>query len=613
MSKFQNDAIFWVDVDKIDPNPYQPRRDFNEDGLRDLAESIRQYGVLQPLTVTRNEETKPDGGLKVYYELIAGERRLRAAKMANLSQVPVTIRDEKEDAEVKLELAIIENLQREDLNPIERAEAFNQLSDEFDFTHKEIAEKIGKSREYVSNSMRLLKLPEKIKQAVMSGKIAEGHARPVLMLRDNPEKQQQLFKEIIHQDLTVREAEKRARRDAQDKVRKKENKIDPETKALEDELSDTLGTRVQIEKKDKGGKLVIDFFSDEDLQGLIEMVNQNDEASVDEVMKEYAKAINGDVEAENEAKAQTSTPEQESEKEKDEPAETSSNDSNSKEGQQSAVSENQESQTPDNTENQSMAETLGTMIQQAREQKEAADDTTKDKPDETEQSIEAEATVESKRDSDDATETSKTRLNQQSPTNQVSDQKDTDSQHSSEMGQHKQDSSTTKNKQEDGNREVKKSQDDQAQTPNQNEEVADEQEIKTKKTQAAPGSATVNEMSAEKETVYENKQEQAIANPSAAIDKKQPLKEGGAQSTNDSKPDQEGGNESDSSQTDNQETDTGRPANQEPVSSEDSQDKPTEDAFSNHNEDQSSEPLPDDDADDEDEEDDMYSVSNFSI
>lgn len=290
-SKFQNDAIFWVEVEKIKPNPYQPRRDFNEESLRDLAESIRQYGVLQPLTVTRKEHVKEDGGLKVQYELIAGERRHRASQLANLSQVPVIIRSGDESSQVKLELAIIENLQREDLNPIERAEAFDQLVQEFEFTHKQVAEKIGKSREYVSNSMRLLKLPEDIKMAIINGQMTEGHARPIMMLRDKPEQQETLFKEVVHKGLTVREAESIARRDAQDKVRKKKNKINPQTKQLEDRLSDTFGTRVKIEERDVGGKLVIDFFSEEDLENIIKLVQAGGDMEVGDMMEQYVERI----------------------------------------------------------------------------------------------------------------------------------------------------------------------------------------------------------------------------------------------------------------------------------------------------------------------------------
>ena len=161
MSNIYNNSIFGVEVDKVKPNPYQPRREFDEYRLKDLADSIRQYGVLQPLIVTRKEVEHEDGGLTVEYELIAGERRLRAAKLAGLLQVPVIIRTGDEDNErAKLEIAIIENVQREDLNPVDRARAFKKLVEHFGFKHHEVSQKISKSREYVSNSIRLLSLPQ---------------------------------------------------------------------------------------------------------------------------------------------------------------------------------------------------------------------------------------------------------------------------------------------------------------------------------------------------------------------------------------------------------------------------------------------------------------------
>lgn len=239
MSQFYGDAIFWIEVEKIKPNPYQPRREFNEEALRDLAESIRMYGVLQPLVVTRSEKIKDDGGLAVEYELISGERRLRASKIAGLVQVPAIIRSNTDDARTKLELAIIENLQREDLNPVDRARSFQRLVDEFALKHAQIGAKVGKSREYVSNSLRLLMLPEEILNALSEGKISEGHARPLMMLIDRPEEQTTLFKEITMKKLSVREAESIARRVAYDKVRKKELMIDPEIVELEGKLTET--------------------------------------------------------------------------------------------------------------------------------------------------------------------------------------------------------------------------------------------------------------------------------------------------------------------------------------------------------------------------------------
>ncbi len=277
MANFHENAIFWVEVTKIVPNPYQPRKEFDEARLNDLADSIRQYGVLQPLVVTRNEIVNEDGGISVEYELIAGERRHRASQIAGLSQVPVIIRSGQQSAREKLELAIIENLQREDLNPIDRARAFKQLAEEFNFTHAQIGEKVGRSREYVSNSIRLLILPEDVLDAIIQGRIKEGHARPLLMLDDRPEQQKTLFKELVYKKLTVRQAESIARRIAYDKVRKKERTVDPTIIKMEEKLAESLGTRVQIEQKDIGGRIVIDFFSPQDLESILDLVKSTDE------------------------------------------------------------------------------------------------------------------------------------------------------------------------------------------------------------------------------------------------------------------------------------------------------------------------------------------------
>jgi ParB family chromosome partitioning protein len=266
MAGFYNNAIFWVEVDKIRPNPFQPRKEFDEAKLQDLANSVRQYGVIQPLTVSRREVQKDDGGLASEYELIAGERRLRAAKLAGITSVPVLIRDSFDDDKTKLELAIIENLQREDLNPIDRALAFDRLIKEFHFKHAEVAAKVGKSREYVSNTVRLLMMPADMQQALADGKISEGHTRPLLMLADRPQEQNVLFREIMQKRLTVRDTESIARRIAFDRVRKKEYLYSPQILEMERELTEALGTRVAIEPKENGGKVSIDFMSEEDLQ-----------------------------------------------------------------------------------------------------------------------------------------------------------------------------------------------------------------------------------------------------------------------------------------------------------------------------------------------------------
>ncbi len=262
------DSVYWIDVDRIVPNPYQPRKEFTEEGLRSLAESIRQYGVLQPLVVSRSEVEKSDGsGLESVYELIAGERRLRASKLAGLKQLPVVIRSGESNLN-KLELAIIENLQREDLNAIDRAKALQKLIDEFGISHAETAAKIGKSREYVSNSIRLLSLPEHMQSAIVGREISEGHARPLMALNDRPEERETLFKEIILKRLPVRAAERIARSIAQERVHARHRKS-VEMVELEKSLTESLGTRVIIETNAEGGRLLIDFFSPDDLQQLV--------------------------------------------------------------------------------------------------------------------------------------------------------------------------------------------------------------------------------------------------------------------------------------------------------------------------------------------------------
>lgn len=282
------DSIFWIEVEKIHPNPYQPRRDFDEARLKDLSESIRMYGVLQPLVVTRREFTKDDGGLAVEYELIAGERRLRASKLAGLQQVPALIRSGDQSDKMKLELAIIENLQREDINSVDRARAFSRLASEFGMKHVQIAEKVGKSREYVSNTLRILDLPEEILTALSEGKLSEGHTRPLLMLTDRKEEQLVLFKEIVLKRITVREAEAFARNTAKDRVRKK-SLIDPALAELEQKFKDTLGTKVYIERKENGGRIMIDFFDNQDIQNLLLRLSQ--QATVASVVETDATKI----------------------------------------------------------------------------------------------------------------------------------------------------------------------------------------------------------------------------------------------------------------------------------------------------------------------------------
>ncbi len=282
-----SNSVFFIEVDKIKPNPFQPRREFETAPLQSLADSIRQYGVLQPLVVSRVEVEKPEGGIGVEYELIAGERRLRASKLAGLREVPAIIRIG-DDPLVKLELAIIENLQREDLNVVERARAFHRLQEEFNFNHTEIGKKVGKSREYVSNTLRILTLPQDILDALSNGQISEGHTRPLMMLSDRPEEQNVLFKEIVYKKISVREAERLARRSAFDKVRKTEYKmLDPEIVEMEEKFQEALGTRVHIEKTDRGGHLTIDFFSPEDLREILSLMETTEKKNITNMLDRH--------------------------------------------------------------------------------------------------------------------------------------------------------------------------------------------------------------------------------------------------------------------------------------------------------------------------------------
>ena len=302
---YESNAVFWIEVEKIVPNPYQPRREFDPQKLKELSDSIRMYGVLQPLVVTRREIMREDGAFSTEYELIAGERRLRASKMAGLSQVPVLIRSGEESHLMKLELAIIENLQREDLNAVDRAFAFRQLADAFGFSHTQVAEKVGRSREYVSNSIRLLLLPETILGALRVNDISDGHARTLLMLNDRPEEQDVVFREILMKKLSVREVERIARKIATEKVRKKEwAHSDPELIEIERKFTESLGTRVQIVKTDFGGKVTIDYFSPEDLHKILWIINGTGDAQGGGV----AAAVTDDATSESLARLAEATP-----------------------------------------------------------------------------------------------------------------------------------------------------------------------------------------------------------------------------------------------------------------------------------------------------------------
>ncbi|QQS20839.1 MAG: ParB/RepB/Spo0J family partition protein [Candidatus Moraniibacteriota bacterium] len=252
-----------VPTEKVAPNPHQPRTQFSEEKLFELAQSIREHGILQPLIVTRRGDA---------FELIAGERRLEAAKMVGLAEVPVLVREAEE--EQKFELAIIENIQRHDLNPIEESRAYDRLSKEFHLSQEEIAKKMGRSRSAIANTMRLLQLPIDIQRAVSIGKISEGHAKALLSI-ENSEKQRALFELIVGQGLTVREAEIKSRAISTRRPRTLHS-FDPDTKAREASLSERFGTKVHIAKTATGGSIRIDYFSDEEFKAIFSKLSGNE-------------------------------------------------------------------------------------------------------------------------------------------------------------------------------------------------------------------------------------------------------------------------------------------------------------------------------------------------
>lgn len=249
-------------IENIVPNPHQPRLHFDETKLNELVESIREHGILQPLIVTK------EGG---QYEIIAGERRFQAAKRAGLETVPVVVRNATEQE--KLELAIIENIQRHNLNPIEEAKAFLRLLDEFGMQQEAVAKKMGKSRSAVANTLRLLHLPIEIQRAVAEGKISEGHAKALLAI-ENGEKQRAVFDLIIKEELTVRETEMKVRSISVNPHIRSTAVLNPEIVSRTEHLTQILGTKVKISPQGKGGKIVIEYYSPEDLDGLLRRLEE---------------------------------------------------------------------------------------------------------------------------------------------------------------------------------------------------------------------------------------------------------------------------------------------------------------------------------------------------
>ena len=261
-----------IELAQIEPNPRQPRHVMRTPQLEELAASIREHGLLQPLLLTPSPT--PNG---VRYQLIAGERRWRAAQLAGLRRVPAIVRGT--TPQQMLELALVENVQRADLNPLEEAEAYRALMDEFGLTQEAVARKVGKDRTTVSNMLRLLKLPDALKQALAEDKISEGHARALLQLNDES-RQRRLLQAVITKDLSVRQTEELARRAAEPKSPKAVQNFsglaqDPsglQTRAIEDQLRRALGTKVELIRSNHGGKLIIEFYSDEELDAIYKKI-----------------------------------------------------------------------------------------------------------------------------------------------------------------------------------------------------------------------------------------------------------------------------------------------------------------------------------------------------
>jgi ParB family chromosome partitioning protein len=270
------DKYFTCDIDKISPNPHQPRSHFDPDKLQQLADSIREKGVIQPLLVVKG------GGNR--YTLIAGERRLRAAKLAGLEEVPVVVMDETSDTE-SLELALIENIQRHDLNPIEEAMAYSRLMEEFQLTQEEVAKKVGRQRSTITNVLRLLQLPQTLQDDVVQGVISEGHARVLLRVKDQPEQLRQIRDRIVTEELSVRAAERLCGKRAPASSPRVGLTAEPAQPAealppayctaVVNQLTNQLHTKVRIVQQGQRGRLEIDYYSSDDLDRLVGLLSRD--------------------------------------------------------------------------------------------------------------------------------------------------------------------------------------------------------------------------------------------------------------------------------------------------------------------------------------------------
>lgn len=255
------DSVKYIKIHDIMPNVNQPRKTFNEEKIEELAASIKEHGIIQPIVVRKHDKG---------YEIVAGERRWRAAMKAELSQVPCLIREL--DDEQNMLIAIIENMQREDLNPIEEAEGLRQMTDTFGMTQEQVSKSVGKSRPYITNSMRLLKLPEYVKDSIADGRLSAGHGRTLITLK-NEEERKTLWEKIINEGLSVRETEKLAAQEEKPKKHKPATKRkDPNVTRVEEELKAVLGTKVTINNTGNKGKIEIEYYSKDELERLLELL-----------------------------------------------------------------------------------------------------------------------------------------------------------------------------------------------------------------------------------------------------------------------------------------------------------------------------------------------------
>ncbi len=268
---YTDSSIQEIEVSKVVANPYQPRTQFKPEALQELADSIKEHGVIQPLVVTETENG---------YEIVVGERRFRASQLAGLTKVPAIVKKTLHN-QTKLEVALIENTQRQDLNAIEEARGYERMIKEFNMTQDQVAKKVGKSRSAVANTLRLLNLPAEIQRGVIEGKITEGHARAILGLGDSVEKMILMYQTILDQGWNVRQVEAKVR-EITVKRRLDAALPDPKLLAVETELRSKLGAQVKVQRQGRGGKITIDFFSDEDLDEILNRMAEQQRAAQDD-------------------------------------------------------------------------------------------------------------------------------------------------------------------------------------------------------------------------------------------------------------------------------------------------------------------------------------------